>query len=77
VLRELGESARRFTKVPPVSLDAGEQGRWRYGREDPGDAEVVTVRGTPAALLGWVSGRSDGADLDAGPNGLPELGNWG
>jgi maleylpyruvate isomerase len=77
VLRELGESARRFTHAPPVSLDAGEQGRWRYGPEDVADGDVTTVRGTPAALLGWVSGRSDGADLDTGPAGLPDLGAWG
>jgi maleylpyruvate isomerase len=40
-----------------------------------GRGNRVTVRGPEAALLAWVSGRSD-ADLAVDGNALPDLGSW-
>jgi maleylpyruvate isomerase len=74
LVRELGASGRRFTDGPPVNLDAGAAGHWHYGR-DAGDA--VAVSGSPAALMAWVSGRSDGTDLTCTADELPQLGEWG
>lgn len=72
--RELGESAKRFTDGPAVLVDAGAAGSWRYG---PADGDAVTVSGAPADLLGWVSGRADGAGLSSSSGVLPQLGPWG
>jgi maleylpyruvate isomerase len=33
----------------------------------------VVVAGTPAALVGWLSGRTPGSGLSAGDGGLPDL----
>ncbi|MEV6317501.1 maleylpyruvate isomerase family mycothiol-dependent enzyme [Streptomyces sp. NPDC051776] len=44
--------------------DAGEAGE---------AGEPTIVSGSPAALLGWLTGRSDGAALDAGGSALPAL----
>ncbi|MBI0319198.1 mycothiol maleylpyruvate isomerase, partial [Streptomyces javensis] len=33
----------------------------------------VTVTGSPAALLGWLTGRTDGADLSCPDGPLPVL----
>lgn len=74
VLRELAESARRFTGGPAIRLDAGDAGSWRYG---PADGDAIVVHGTPAALLGWVTGRTDGTGLTSDSGSLPALGRWG
>ncbi len=76
---ELAAAGVRFRDEAPFVLDAGTAGRWRYGKEpdDAGTAEVVTVSGSPADLLGWLSGRSDGARLTASSGSLPQLPAWG
>jgi maleylpyruvate isomerase len=74
LVRELGQSGQRFAEGPAVELDAGPSGHWRYG---PADGEAVTVSGSPAALIAWVSGRSDGSELTSSADTLPRLGEWG
>jgi maleylpyruvate isomerase len=74
VVREIAESARRFTDGPPVLVDAGEAGSWRYG---PAEGEAVRVTGSPAELLGWITGREGGAGLTSSSGELPDLGPWG
>jgi maleylpyruvate isomerase len=74
IVREIGESARRFAEGPAVLVDAGDAGSWRYGREDD---DPVTVSGSPAALLGWITGRGSAAGVSASSGALPELGPWG
>jgi hypothetical protein len=43
--------------------------RWDIGTEP-----ASTVTGSPAGLLGWVTGRTSGAGLSTGP--LPVLPRW-
>jgi maleylpyruvate isomerase len=74
VVREIEASARRFADGPAVLVDAGRDGSWRYGRADE---DPVTVTGTPAELLGWISGRFPGQALTSSSGELPELGPWG
>lgn len=57
----------RKPDAPAVHL-VSHAGEWAIGA-DPS----TTVRGTPAALLGWVIGRTRGTDL-TGP--LPPLPRW-
>lgn len=72
--REIGFLAERFAghpEVVPASL-ADDTGRvWTTG----GGAEggPVAVRGTAPELLGWLSGRRDGAALTAEGGTLPAL----
>lgn len=58
--------------VPPLRLVSAHGGRARHtgraGAEPP-----LTVEGSPAALLGWLSGRTDGADLSCRDAPLPSL----
>jgi maleylpyruvate isomerase len=65
--------ARRFdgrAELPPTAL-ADDAGRtWRTGGTAGG---TVTVQGTAADLLGWLSGRRDGAALDVKGGALPVL----
>ncbi|MFF9404519.1 maleylpyruvate isomerase family mycothiol-dependent enzyme [Streptomyces anandii] len=71
--RETDFLARRFTgnpDVPPTRLTDGTRA-WSTGREAA--APQVTVTGTPADLLGWLSGRRDGAALTAEGGALPAL----
>lgn len=42
----------------------------RTGRAD---GPLTTVTGTPAALVGWLTGRTDGSGLDAGGAALPPV----
>jgi maleylpyruvate isomerase len=83
LVNELRRATRRFTDGPSVLLDAGAAGHWHYGPSDgegndAGDAgDLVTVSGSPAALFGWVTGRTAGADLESGTGTLPVLGDWG
>jgi maleylpyruvate isomerase len=74
VIRENAESVRRFTEGPPVLVDAGEAGSWRYGSPE---GEAVRVTGSPADLLGWITGREAGAGLTSSSGELPDLGPWG
>jgi maleylpyruvate isomerase len=71
--REIDFLARRFTgheEVPPTALSTGDGRNWTTGGGAAGAA--VTVAGTPADLLGWLAGRSDGSGLTT--NGvLPRL----
>ncbi|TDE07415.1 maleylpyruvate isomerase family mycothiol-dependent enzyme [Jiangella asiatica] len=75
VRRALGETVRAFTRrddVPPVTLDVDGVGVEHLGAEAP-----VTVSGSPAALLAWLTGRSPGSDLRVDPaGGLPVLPAW-
>jgi maleylpyruvate isomerase len=78
VLAELAHARVRFRDEAPFAVDAGPAGRWQYGK-DPGDGtpDVVTVSGAPAELLGWLSGRADGAGLRSSSGSLPQLPVWG
>ncbi|WP_190132449.1 maleylpyruvate isomerase family mycothiol-dependent enzyme [Streptomyces mashuensis] len=75
-LRYTAFLADRFSghpDVPPMELDAPGAGHWRTGGTE---GDPLKVTGTPAALLGWLAGRRDGAELDAGgvrPPALPAL----
>lgn len=75
VRRTLDETVRAFSRrddVPPVTLNV-EGG----ATEHLGVAPAVTVGGSAAALLGWLTGRSTGADLRVDPAGaLPALPAW-
>ena len=51
-----------------IAVDGGTPRR--TGRAD---GEPVTVSGSPAALLGWLTGRTDGTGLRSGGAGLPAL----
>jgi maleylpyruvate isomerase len=71
--REIDFLADRFTghpEVPPTRLTDGTRA-WSTGRQ--ADAPEVTVRGTPADLLGWLAGRRDGSALAVEGGPLPSL----
>lgn len=71
--REIDFLADRFTghpDVPPTRLTDGTRA-WSTGRA--ADAPEVTVRGTPADLLGWLAGRRDGSGLTVEGGPLPSL----
>lgn len=77
VAREIDFLADRFgghPEVPATRVTDGTRA-WSTGRVTEGGPEV-TVTGASPALLGWLAGRRDGADLsvDGGPlPGLPPL----
>jgi len=80
VLGELASSAIRFTDEAPLILDAGDAGHWHYGKgagSESHDGDAVTVRGTPLALFGWISGRGDPSGLTSSTGSLPQLPAWG
>ncbi|MFF3766675.1 maleylpyruvate isomerase family mycothiol-dependent enzyme [Streptomyces sp. NPDC001922] len=54
--------------VPPLLLTTDDGRCRRTGRTD---GDPVAVSGAAAALLGWLTGRADGSDLDAGGAPLP------
>lgn len=58
------------TDVPAVELRAEDGRTWRTGRR--GDPPVV-VAGAPAALVGWLSGRTAGSGLSTSGGTLPGL----
>jgi maleylpyruvate isomerase len=71
--REIDFLADRFSghpDVPPTRLTDGTRA-WSTGRA--ADAPEVTVRGTPADLLGWLAGRRDGSGLTVEGGPLPSL----
>lgn len=82
--RELENMARRFSgnaEVRPLELRAGDGRALRTGRtagagqDGPEGAaeETVVVSGTATALVGWLTGRTDGAGLAASVPALPPL----
>ncbi|MEU8869803.1 maleylpyruvate isomerase family mycothiol-dependent enzyme [Streptomyces javensis] len=61
--------------IPPLRLVTGPgEGDVRHtGRPAAPGESPVTVTGSPAALLGWLTGRTDGADLSCPDGPLPVL----
>jgi maleylpyruvate isomerase len=71
--RETGFLTARFSgnpDVPATRLTDGTRA-WTTGRE--ADVPEITVTGRPADLLGWLSGRRDGASLKVDGGELPKL----
>lgn len=71
--RALEYLARRFAgraDVPAVELRPEGGSRKRTGHLD---GPLTVVSGQPWALVGWLSGRTDGGDLAAGSQPLPAL----
>ncbi|MFI9353357.1 maleylpyruvate isomerase family mycothiol-dependent enzyme [Streptomyces lydicus] len=56
--------------LPALELRADDGRRWRTGRPGGGGGEVV-VSGPARALVGWLTGRGDGAELDGHGAALP------
>lgn len=75
VRRALDEVVRSFGRrddIPPITLDV--EGR---PKEHIGSPAPVTVSGSPANVLGWLTGRSAGGKLRIHPAGpLPVLPAW-
>jgi maleylpyruvate isomerase len=74
VEREIEFLADRFAghpDVPPTRITDSSRA-WRTGRDTEGAPEV-TVTGPAPALLGWLAGRRDGADLTVDGGLLPTL----
>lgn len=69
-----GERFAGRPDVPPllITTDAGRS--WRTGRDL---GEPTAVSGPAAALLGWLTGRSDGAGLDVVRGDVPGTGDSG
>jgi maleylpyruvate isomerase len=71
--REIANMAKRFSGHPglPTGVELrAEDGRsWRTGAAE---GEPLVVTGAPVALMGWITGRSDGAGLSASAD-LPVL----
>ncbi|MET7932309.1 maleylpyruvate isomerase family mycothiol-dependent enzyme [Streptomyces sp. NPDC005322] len=62
--------------IPPLRLatGAGGQGAVRHtGRAVAPGESPITVSGSPAALLGWLTGRTDGSDLSCPDGPLPVI----
>ncbi|MEW2222621.1 maleylpyruvate isomerase family mycothiol-dependent enzyme [Streptomyces sp. NPDC006990] len=74
--RELANMARRFAGHPdiPVAVELrAEDGRsWRTGAAEPGAEGPFVVAGSPVALVGWLTGRTNGSGLSA-RGSLPAL----
>ncbi|MBO8188292.1 maleylpyruvate isomerase family mycothiol-dependent enzyme [Streptomyces spirodelae] len=74
--RELANMARRFTEHPevPVAIELrAEDGRsWRTGAAEAGPEGPFVVAGNPVALVGWLTGRTNGSGLSA-RGALPAL----
>ncbi|AZQ71077.1 maleylpyruvate isomerase family mycothiol-dependent enzyme [Streptomyces luteoverticillatus] len=71
--REIAFLADRFSgnaDVPALRLVSTDGGTWTSGRAE---GEPLTVTGTAPALLGWLAGRRDGAQLETGGAPLPVL----
>ena len=73
-----GEFAGR-EDAPPCLLqsDGSGLGPLQIGPEQPTGQQVL-VRGSPASLLAWLTGRGDGSGLRVSPDGapLPVLPPW-
>ncbi|GAA4784996.1 MULTISPECIES: maleylpyruvate isomerase family mycothiol-dependent enzyme [Streptomyces] len=70
--RETEFLAQRFEGRPdvPPTLVVTDAGQWRTGGAE---GPATTVSGAPADVLGWLSGRRDGAALKAEGGPLPKL----
>jgi maleylpyruvate isomerase len=69
LLNDVASTLDRKPTMPALTLAAGDAGEWAIGPAAP----TVTVTGSPAALLGWLTGRTAGTGL-AGE--LPTLPRW-
>lgn len=69
LLADVTSALERKPTTPALTLVAEGAGEWTIGPAAP----VVTVTGSPAALLGWVTGRTGGAGLTGD---LPTLPRW-
>jgi maleylpyruvate isomerase len=70
-LDHLTERLTRHPGLPPVLLRAEDGRHWAAGRADA-DGDAQTISGTPAALVGWLSGRTTGSGLTT-RGSLPDL----
>jgi maleylpyruvate isomerase len=71
--RAIDYLSRRFDghpEVPPATLTDDGGRTWHTGGAA---GDPVTVRGTAADLLGWLSGRRDGTALNVSGGALPKL----
>lgn len=71
--RALPYLAARFSghrQVPPLELRAEDGRSWTTGHAD---GTRLVVAGTPAALVGWLAGRTDGGGLSTDGAALPTL----
>ncbi|UED83573.1 maleylpyruvate isomerase family mycothiol-dependent enzyme [Streptomyces profundus] len=68
-LRYLADRFAGNPALPPIELRAEDGRHWRTGGAE---GESRTVAGTPAALVGWLSGRTPGSGLTSAEP-LPEL----
>lgn len=62
--------------LPPLELCADDGRRWRTGRTATGPdaaAAPLVVTGSAADLVGWLTGRGDGAELDSHGCVLPAV----
>ncbi|MEV0369600.1 maleylpyruvate isomerase family mycothiol-dependent enzyme [Streptomyces sp. NPDC050636] len=62
--------------LPALELRTDDGRRWRTGRTDTGaggEATPVVVSGPAAALVGWLTGRGDGRELDTPGSTLPAI----
>ncbi len=75
VRRALAETGERLTQngAGPIELVASDTGQ----RVSIGDSPRTEAIGSASALLGWATGREDGAGLLAPAGGLPKLPAWG
>jgi maleylpyruvate isomerase len=76
-LAESIEALSRKPDAPNLRVVASDTGRtWTIG--EAGDEPALVVSGRSGSLLGWVSGRTTGDDLDRTPEGgkLPTLPPW-
>ncbi|HEY1573703.1 MAG TPA: maleylpyruvate isomerase family mycothiol-dependent enzyme [Pseudonocardiaceae bacterium] len=69
LLGDVTSALDRKPTMPALTLVAGGAGEWTIGPAAP----AVTVSGPPAALLGWITGRTSGAGLTGD---LPALPRW-
>jgi maleylpyruvate isomerase len=56
--------------LPALLLVTDDGQRWPTGRPE---GPPLTVTGSPHALVGWLTGRTDGTGLDSGDAPLPEV----
>ncbi|QHC21747.1 maleylpyruvate isomerase family mycothiol-dependent enzyme [Streptomyces sp. GS7] len=57
--------------LPALELRTGDGRTWRTGSGDGTEAAPVVVTGPAASLVGWLTGRADGAGLDTQGSPLP------
>lgn len=69
LLGDVTSALDRKPTMPAMTLVADGADEWTIGPAAP----VVTVSGPPAALLGWITGRTNGAGLTGD---LPTLPRW-